>query len=154
MAIKKEKELTNKEKAQFILENGYSSRSQTTLERLSKDELDFIIKNQREPQAKEINTENKEATASLIQNVLDFLDTYKKDKQGKGISAPVKNFIIKNSESLDFANAKVSGAVAVGLVAICFIGILVDSLVGWDTIKKRIQERAEAKRAQDDQQKQ
>lgn len=144
------KEMTNKEKATFIIEQGYSSKSQTTLERLSKEELDLIIKNQRDLEKDELNKENREATSSLIENILDFLDSYKKERQGKGISAPIKSFIKKNSESLDFANAKVSGSVAIALVGICFIGILVDSIIGWDTIKKRLKERAEAKEAKNE----
>lgn len=135
------KEMTNKEKAQFILNNGFSNKSLSTLERMSKEELDQIIQNERDLEKDELKKDDKEATKTLITQLLDFLDTYKKERTKQGISAPLKSFIIKNSENLSFANARVSGAVGLGLAGICMLIVCIDSLIGFDKLKEKIAQK-------------
>lgn len=145
MAKTTQKEMTNKEKAQYILENGFSSKSLSTLERMSKQELDLIIQNERDLEKDEFNKSDQEATKTLIQQFLDFLDAYKKERTGKGVSQPLKTFVVKNTETMNFANAKVSGAIGIALAGLCMLGIAIDSLFGWDKLKEKLKEKAKAK---------
>ena len=145
------KEMTNKEKAQFILNNGFSSKSLSTLERMSKEELDSIIQNERDLEKDELKKEDKEATKTLITQLLDFLDTYKKERTKQGISAPLKSFIVKNSENLSFANAKISGAVGLGLAGVCMLIVCIDSLIGFDKLKERITQKKVKNEAENEQ---
>lgn len=138
MAVKKDRELTNKEKAQYILENGFSSKSQSTLERMSKEELDLIIKLQRDLDKDEVNKEDREATAGLINNIMDFLNSWKKERSGKEINPALRGFISKNTQDLSLVNTKISGVIGIVLIGLAGVYVFLDSIVGIDKVKEFI----------------
>ena len=131
--------MTNKEKAEFIIQNKYSKRAKTTLERLTADELDWIIENKRDPEADEFNQTDNEAIKELANSLINFLDDFKKarTKDEKGINPALKTFILKNTDKISkFTNAKITGILGVILLIMAIVVLIVDSLVGFDLVKR------------------
>lgn len=145
MSVKKEKELTNKEKAQYIREMGFSSRSQSTLERLSKEELDLIIKLERDIDKDDINKDDREATKSLISQILDFLNSYKKERCNKEINPALRGFIVKNSENINIVNTKTSGIIGIILISLAGVYVFLDSILGIEKVKEILMKRKQPK---------
>lgn len=142
MPPKKERELTNKEKAQYILDNGFSNKSLSTLERMSKEELDLIIKLQRDIDKEDINKEDREATRTLISQILDFLNSYKKERIGQEVNPAIRGFINKNTQDLSIVDTKTSGIIGIILIALAGVYVFLDAIIGFDKIKEMFMNRA------------
>ena len=138
----KQQEFTNKEKAAFIVEQGYSNRAQSTLERLTAEELDLIIKLERDPDKQELDLEGKEATANLIKSILDFLNNYKKERTGSEINPSLRNYIQNNTKEMSIVNAKIGGLIGVGLICLVSLYVVIDSLLGSEKIKEWLFKKA------------
>lgn len=131
---------TNKERAEYIVKMGFSEKKLSTLERLSKEELDLIIKNERDLDDTELQQEDDKTNA--IKSLLDFLDTCKKEREGKGISEGLKGYINKNAKSIKIPNIKGIGLVSSFLLLAVIIYVAIDSILGINKLKELIKKIA------------
>lgn len=98
--IKNYAELTNIELARIIVENGWSSRAESTLNRLSKDELIFICKNQSDESLERVSKANVESASDIVAAFIDLLDEVHKARDGESNKESLKKFTQKQSMSL------------------------------------------------------
>lgn len=132
--MKIEPGLTNKEKAQLIIDNGFSSLSLSTLERKTAKELDLIIELERDLEKEDYDKENIETSKSLVEMGLNILESIKKERENKGINETLKKFIIKNAENIHL-NYKVSKVLSLVLFIIIGLFLLVDSIFGFSKVR-------------------
>lgn len=130
-------QLTNKELAVYIVQMGYSTRAESTLNRLSKEELLLIIANKNDEIKGELNKTNIESASELVKIFIDFMDEIHKSRDGKENNQTLKNFTQKQSISVSplLNNLSVSNYGVIALV----IGVLlisIDSVLGFANIKK------------------
>ena len=93
-------ELTNIELARIIVENGWSQRAESTLNRLSKDELIFICKNQSDESLERVSKANVESANDIVTAFIDLLDEVHKARDGESNKESLKKFTAKQSVSL------------------------------------------------------
>ena len=93
-------ELTNIELARIIVENGWSQRAESTLNRLSKDELIFICKNQSDESLERVSKANVESANDIVTAFIDLLDEVHKARDGESNKESLKKFTQKQSTSL------------------------------------------------------
>lgn len=93
-------ELTNIELARIIVENGWSQRAESTLNRLSKDELIFICKNQSDESLERVSKANVESANDIVVAFIDLLDEVHKARDGESNKESLKKFTQKQSTSL------------------------------------------------------
>lgn len=93
-------ELTNIELARIIVENGWSQRAESTLNRLSKDELIFICKNQSDESLERVSKANVESASDIVCAFIDLLDEVHKARDGETNKESLKKFTQKQSTSL------------------------------------------------------
>lgn len=93
-------ELTNIELARIIVENGWSNRAESTLNRLSKDELIFICKNQSDESLERVSKANVESASDIVAAFIDLLDEVHKARDGESNKESLKKFTQKQSTSL------------------------------------------------------
>lgn len=128
-------ELTNIELARIIKDNGFSERAESTLNRLSKDELIFIIKNQSDESLERVSKANVETANDIIGAVVDLLDEVHLARNGETNKESLKKFTQKQSvaispylNSLAYTNF---GLFALGVgVAL----LTIDSFYGFDRV--------------------
>lgn len=93
-------EMTNIELARIIVENGWSQRAESTLNRLSKDELIFICKNQSDESLERVSKANVESASDIVTAFIDLLDEVHKARDGESNKESLKKFTQKQSTSL------------------------------------------------------
>ena len=93
-------EMTNIELARLIVENGWSQRAESTLNRLSKDELIFICKNQSDEQLERVSKANVETASDLVAGIIDLLDDVHRARDDKPNKESIKKFTQKQSVAL------------------------------------------------------
>lgn len=93
-------EMTNIELARIIVENGWSQRAESTLNRLSKDELIFICKNQSDESLERVSKANVESANDIVTAFIDLLDEVHKARDGESNKESLKKFTQKQSTSL------------------------------------------------------
>ena len=93
-------ELTNIELARIIVENGWSNRAESTLNRLSKDELIFICKNKSDESLERVSKANVESASDIVAAFIDLLDEVHKARDGEFNKESLKKFTQKQSTSL------------------------------------------------------
>lgn len=93
-------EMTNIELARLIVENGWSQRAESTLNRLSKDELIFICKNQSDEQLERVTKANVETASDLVAGLIDLLDDVHRARDDKPNKESIKKFTQKQSVAL------------------------------------------------------
>ena len=93
-------ELTNIELARIIVENSWSQRAESTLNRLSKDELIFICKNQSDESLERVSKANVESANDIVTAFIDLLDEVHKARDGESNKESLKKFTAKQSTSL------------------------------------------------------
>lgn len=127
---------TNLEKATFIVENGYSKRSITTLERLNVKELDFIIENKRDPEANEISKKTIEASKEITKGYISILESIKETRANEPLNQGVKSMLEKNDTALsEYVGASTHGKISIFLYIASAVLLLIDSLIGFDKVK-------------------
>lgn len=131
---------TNKEMAEYILKMGFSEKKLSTLERLSKEELELIIQNERDVESQELQEQDDKITA--VKSLLEFLDTCKKEREGKGISEGLKGYINKNAKSIKIPSFKGIGLVSSFLLLVVIIYVAIDSVFGMQKVKELIKKIA------------
>ncbi len=131
---------TNKEMAEYILKMGFSEKKLSTLERLSKEELELIIQNERDIESQELQEQDDKVTA--VKSLLEFLDTCKKEREGKGISEGLKGYINKNAKSIKIPSFKGIGLVSSFLLLVVIIYVAIDSVFGMSKVKELVKKIA------------
>lgn len=126
-------DLTNVELARLIVENAWSSRAESTLNRLSKDELIFICKNKSDESLERVSKANVESANDIITACIDLLDEVHKARNGELNKESIKKFTQKQSTAL----APLLNSLAYtnfGMIAMCIgLGLLaVDSFYGFE----------------------
>lgn len=130
-------QLTNNDLARIIIERGYSTRAESTLSRLSKDELLLIIANKSDDVKGDAYKTNIESAHEIVKIIIDLMDEIKQAREQKQNNQTLKNFTQKQSISLatylNGINANNYGLIAliIGLLIIC-----IDSIIGFANLKK------------------
>lgn len=137
---------TNKEKIDFILQQGLSSKTRSTLERKSGEWLDFLINNGREPTEDELSANDRQATSTFINQLLDLLDIFKKARVNEPLDPTMTTFARKNSEEFTFMTEKNNVFFKRGVFAFVLGFLCIDSIIGWDTLKEKIVKWLEKRR--------
>lgn len=131
---------TNKEMAEYIVKMGFSEKKLSTLERRPKEELELIIQNERDIESEEIQEQDDKVTA--VKSLLEFLDTCKKEREGKGISEGLKGYINKNAKSIKIPTFKGIGLVSSFLLLAVIIYVAIDSVLGMSKLKELVKKIA------------
>lgn len=131
---------TNADKARFIFEMKYSERALSTLERLSTQELDFILENKRDPSAEEFDKNNAKFAKELISNVINGLESiYEARGELGGLNKATKAFTLSQAESLaPYLNSNKAGIVGVCFLAFGLCLLSIQAVWGFDNFKKWI----------------
>ena len=131
---------TNVEKAKYIYTNSLSERALSTLERLSAQELDFIIENKRDPAGDEFDKNNAKFAKELISNVINGLESiYEARGEKGGLNKGTKAFTLSQAEALaPYLNSNKAGIVGVAFLAFGLCLLTVQAVWGFDNFKKWI----------------
>lgn len=131
---------TNVDKARFIFEMRYSERALSTLERLSTQELDFILENKRDPEQNEFDKNNAKFAKELVSNVIQGLESiYEARGETGGLNKATKAFTLSQAECL----APYLSSNKAGIVGVCFLAfglclLSIQAVWGFDNFKKWI----------------
>lgn len=137
--------LTNNDLARIIVARGYSTRAESTLSRLSKDELLLIIAEKADERKGDLHKSNIESAQELIKIYIDFMDEIKKARDDKENNKTLKNFTQKQSVSIApfLNNVSLSNY---GIIALIFGLLLIglDSIVGFKNLKELITKKVKS----------
>lgn len=127
---------SNIAKAKKIYDLKYSQRSLSTLERLSKSELDFILKHKRDPLPDELSKESIKASKEIIKGYVDICDTIKEARCNDKINPALSKLALSQDTALsEIVSSGASGKTGIVILVICMILIAVDSLFGIDKLR-------------------
>lgn len=131
---------TNVDKARFIFEMKYSERALSTLERLSTQELDFILENKRDPEPNEFDKNNAKFAKELVSNVIQGLESiYEARGETGGLNKATKAFTLSQAECLaPYLNSNKAGIVGVCFLAFGLCLLSIQAVWGFDNCKKWI----------------
>lgn len=131
---------TNVDKARYIFEMKFSDRALSTLERLSTQELDFILENKRDPEPNEFDKNNAKFAKDLINNVIQGLESiYEARGESGGLNKATKAFTLSQAESLaPYLNSSKAGVVGVCFLAFGLCLLSIQAVWGFDNLKKWI----------------
>ena len=131
---------TNVDKARYIFEAKYSERALSTLERLSTQELDFILENKRDPEPNEFDKNNAKFAKELVGNVIQGLESiYEARGESGGLNKATKAFTLSQAESLaPYLNSSKAGVVGVCFLAFGLCLLSIQAVWGFDNFKKWI----------------
>lgn len=129
---------TNVDKARHIFEMRYSERALSTLERLSTQELDFILENKRDPAPDEFDKNNAKFAKDLISNVIQGLESiYEARGESGGLNKATKAFTLSQAESLaPYLNSNRAGVVGVCFLVFGLCLLTIQAVWGFDNFKK------------------
>lgn len=131
---------TNVDKAKYIHTNKLSERALSTLERLSAQELDFIIENKRDPAPDEFDKNNAKFAKELISNVINGLESIHEARGEKGgLNKGTKAFTLAQADALaPYLNSNKAGIVGVAFLAFGLCLLTIQAVWGFDNFKKWI----------------
>lgn len=131
---------TNVDKARHIFEMKYSERALSTLERLSTQELDFILENKRDPAPDEFDKNNAKFAKELVNNVIQGLESiYEARGETGGLNKATKAFTLSQAECLaPYLNSNKAGIVGVCFLAFGLCLLSIQAVWGFDNFKKWI----------------
>lgn len=131
---------TNVDKARYIFEMRYSERALSTLERLSTQELDFILENKRDPAPDEFDKNNAKFAKELVSNVINGLESiYEARGEKGGLNKATKAFTLSQAECLaPYLNSNKAGIVGVCFLAFGLCLLSIQAVWGFDNFKKWI----------------
>lgn len=145
----KKNEDSNVAKAQRIVDLGYSTRKLSTLERLPTQELDFILREKRDPEKNEISKKTIEASKEVVEAFLEINEAVKQGLYGEPLNPTLKRVIQSQNTALsEIVPMGAGGKVGLVLLITASIALMVDSLYGLNRIKKLfVKEKSEQKQA-------
>lgn len=134
-----EKTNTLEAKAEFIIKNGLSKKSFSTLSRMSHAELDAIIANMGDEVLEEAPTASTESVKIVLENYINICEAIKEARTGEKIEQNIKNLALKSAPHIATKAPAatiniliiIGGLIALGLV-------LVDGVIGIKNFKKFI----------------
>lgn len=130
-----EKENTNQQKARKIVELGYSKRSLSTLERLSAQELDFILREKRDPAPDEISKKSIESSKEIVKAYISTLEAIKQERAKEPLNKGLKTIAESQSGALgEFVGTQAGGRVGLALLIISAIALAIDSFLGFERL--------------------
>ena len=128
---------SNIEKAKKIYEEGLSKRSLSTLERLSSQELDFILREGRDPAKDEISKKTIESSKEVVSAYISSLEAIKQARANEPLNEGLKNIAQAQSGSLgEIVGVNAGNRVSLALLIFASLALALDSLIGFDNIKK------------------
>ncbi len=130
---------TNTEKARYIFERGFSLRALSTLERLSTQELDFILENERDPEAGELDKNSAKFAKELIANIIKGLESIHEARgYTGGLNKSNKAFAESQAESLaPFLDSSKSKYFGLGFLVFAMSLLTMQAVFGnFDNFKK------------------
>ena len=130
---------TNTEKARYIFDRGYSQRALSTLERLSSQELDFILENERDPEIGEMDKNSVKFAKELISNIIKGLEAVHESKgYTGGLNKSNKIFAENQAESLaPFLDSSKSKYFGLGFLAFAMSLLTMQAFFGsFENFKK------------------
>ena len=130
---------TNTEKARYIFERGFSLRALSTLERLSTQELDFILENERDPEAGELDKNSAKFAKELIANIIKGLESIHEARgYTGGLNKSNKAFAESQAESLaPFLDSSKSKYFGLGFLVFAMSLLTMQAIFGnFDNFKK------------------
>lgn len=141
------KENTNVAKAQKIVDLGYSKRSLSTLERTSTQELDFILREKRDPEKDEISKKTIESSKDVVKAYIETLETIKQARANESLNKGLVTLAQSNSTALsEVVSSNTGGRVGLIILVTTSVALAIDSVIGFDRLKKMFsKEKKEAK---------
>lgn len=128
---------SNAEKAKQIYDLGLSKRSLSTLERLSVQELDFILREGRDPAKDEISKKTIESSKEVVNAYISSLEAIKQARANEPLNEGLKNIAQAQSGSLgEIVGASAGNRVSLALLIFASLALALDSLIGFDNVKK------------------
>lgn len=130
---------TNTEKARYIFERGFSIRALSTLERLSTQELDFILENERDPEQGELDKNSAKFAKELISNIIKGLESIHEARGFTGgLNKSNKAFAESQAESLaPFLDSSKSKYFGLGFLAFAMSLLSMQAIFGnFENFKK------------------
>ena len=139
-------ENTNLAKAQKIYDLGYSKRELSTLQRLSSQELDFILREKRDPEPNEISKKTIESSKEVVRAYIESLEAIKQTRCDEGLNKGLVTLAQSNSTALsEFVSTSAGSRVGLILLILASVALTIDSIVGFDKVKKIFGKKTEAK---------
>lgn len=130
------KENTNLAKAQKIVDFGYSKRSLSTLERLSAQELDFILREKRDPEKDELSKKTIESSKEVINAYISSLEAIKQARVNESLNQGLKTIAQTQSGALgEYVGTNTGGKVSLALLIVASVALAIDSIFGLDNLK-------------------
>ncbi|MDE7236073.1 MAG: hypothetical protein K2N45_05560 [Helicobacter japonicus] len=128
---------SNTDKARQIYEQGLSKRSLSTLERLSGQELDFILREGRDPAKDEISKKTIESSKEVVSAYISSLEAIKQARANEPLNEGLKTIAQAQSGSLgEIVGANAGNRVSLALLIFASLALALDSLIGFDNIRK------------------
>lgn len=143
-------ENTNIAKAQKIYEAGYSKRELSTLQRLSAQELDFILREKRDPEQNEISKKTIESSKEVVKAYIESLEAIKQARANESLNKGLVTLAQSNSTALsEVVGTNTGGRVGLIILTITSIALALDSIIGFDRLKKMLsKENKETKKVE------
>lgn len=131
-----DKNNTLEKKAEFIINNGLSKKSFSTLSRMSHAELDAIIANRGEEVLEEAPTASTDSVKIVIENYINICEAIKEARSGEKIEDNIKNLALKSAPNIATKAPAatiniliiIGGVIALGLV-------LIDGIFGLNNLR-------------------
>lgn len=131
------KENSNQAKARKIHALGYSQRSLSTLERLSSVELDFILREQRDPKPDELSKRSIESSKEIVSAYITALEAIKQGRANEPLNKGLKTIAEAQSGALgEYVGANAGGKVGLAMLIFAAIALAIDSFLGFENVKK------------------
>ncbi|WP_300447576.1 hypothetical protein [Helicobacter mastomyrinus] len=133
---------SNLAKAQKIHDLGYSQRSLSTLERLSSQELDFILREKRDPQKDELSRKTIESSKEIVKGFVSTCEALKKARVNEPLNPGIKVMVESNQSALaEYVSVGAGGKVGLILLILSSIAMIIDSAIGFEKLKRNKEPR-------------
>lgn len=131
-----DKNNTLEKKAEFIINNGLSKKSFSTLSRMSHAELDAIIANRGEEVLEEAPTASTESVKIVLENYINICEAIKEARTGEKIEENIKNLALKSAPHIATKAPAATINILIIIGGIIALGlVLIDSIFGVKNLK-------------------
>lgn len=143
-------ENTNIAKAQKIYEAGYSKRELSTLQRLPAQELDFILREKRDPEPNEISRKTVESSREVVRAYIESLETIKQARANESLNKGLVTLAQSNATALsEMVGTNTGGRVGLAILLVASIALAIDSIVGFDRLKNLFAKKGKESKKED-----